>query len=254
VNRTFVATAGWSIPRAHAALAQGEGSGLQRYASILDAVEINSTFYRRHQRKTFERWRDSVPASFRFAVKLPRWITHDAELASPAADLARFFDDVLGLEDKLGPVLVQLPASSAFNARRARAFFKALRALYLGPVACEPRNQGWYGATASDLLIEFDVARVVADPARPAAAQMPAGSTSLRYTRWHGSPHVYWSAYADRQLGALADTTLLTPANSDAWCVFDNTASGSALDDANRFKRLLEKRTQPLSRKRGISA
>lgn len=214
---------------------------MQKYSSILGAVEINSTFYRRHQRNTFERWRESVPASFRFAVKLPRWITHESALASPADDLARFFDAVLGLGDKLGPVLVQLPASSAFNARRARAFFKALRALYPGPVACEPRNPGWYGATASSLLVEFDVARVVADPARPPEAQLPAGSGSLEYTRWHGSPHLYWSAYNDEQLATLARRVLLAPKKTAVWCVFDNTASGSALNDANRLSRLLSR-------------
>ncbi|MEI9949044.1 MAG: DUF72 domain-containing protein [Pseudomonadota bacterium] len=128
------------MPREHADLVKREGTGLQRYASVLGAAEINSTFYRRHLPKTFERWRDSVPASFRFAVKLPRSITHEAQLASPASALTQFFDDVRGLGDKLGPILVQLPASADFEHRRARAFFRALRALYSGPVACEPRH------------------------------------------------------------------------------------------------------------------
>ena len=168
-----------------------EGTGLQRYSSVLGAAEINSTFYRRHLPKTFERWRDSVPPSFRFAVKLPRSITHEAALASPANELAMFFDDVRALGDKLGPILVQLPASAEFDRRRARTFFRVLRSLHSGKVACEPRNAGWYGATASALLIDYDIARVVADPPRPADAREPAGSDSLRYTRWHGSPRIY---------------------------------------------------------------
>lgn len=242
VIRAFVATAGWSIPREHAALATREGTGLQRYSSVLDAAEINSTFYRRHQPKTFERWRDSVPASFRFSVKLPRWITHEAALASPAEALAHFFDDVHGLGEKLGPVLVQLPASLEFNARRARGFFRALRARYSGAVACEPRNAGWYGQAASTLMVDFEVARVVADPPRPADARLPGGTDSLRYTRWHGSPHIYRSPYGEEQLNALAKCVDLAPATSSVWCVFDNTASGSALGDANRLKRILAER------------
>ena len=241
--RVFVATAGWSVPRQHACLVKREGTGLQKYSSVLGAAEINSTFYRRHQPKTFERWRDSVPAAFRFAVKVPRWITHEAALASPAEALARFFDDVRGLGDKLGPILVQLPASAGFDSRRARAFFRTLRGLYAGLVACEPRHPGWYGTTASNLFSDYDVARVVADPPRPLEARHPGGTSSLRYTRWHGSPHVYWSPYSDEQLRALLELTLQAPAASDVWCVFDNTASGSALDDAHRFQVMLADRT-----------
>lgn len=239
VTRVYVATAGWSVPREHAPLVCPEGTALQRYAFALNAAEINSTFYRRHQPKTFERWRNSVPASFRFAVKLPRWITHEAALASPADALSHFFDDVGGLGAKLGPVLVQLPASQELNVRRARAFFRALRARYAGPVACEPRNPGWYTPSATALLADYDVARVVADPPRPAEANLPAGTDSLRYTRWHGSPRVYWSAYGDEQLAGLAQSAQLAPRGSDVWCVFDNTASGAAFGDANRFKQML---------------
>lgn len=238
----FVATAGWGVPREHAGLIKREGTCLQRYSSVLGAAEINSTFYRRHRPKTFERWRNSVPACFRFAVKLPRSITHEAALASPATLLAQFFDDVRGLGDKLGPILVQLPASLEFDRRRARAFFRALRALHSGPVACEPRHAGWYGPAASAMFADYGVARVVADPARPLAAREPAGSDALRYTRWHGSPHVYWSSYSDDELRALADATLRAPPQSEIWCVFDNTASGSALGDAHRFGAMLASR------------
>jgi len=239
--RVFVATAGWSVPREHAGLAKCEGTGLQRYASILGAAEINSTFYRRHLPKTFERWRDSVPAGFRFSVKLPRSITHEAELAAPGSLLRQFFDDIRGLGEKLGPILVQLPASLDFDRRRANAFFRALRARYAGPVACEPRHPGWYGPAASATLVEYGVARVVADPPRPAAAREPGGADSLRYVRWHGSPRTYWSAYGDQQLQELANTTRQAPPNSEVWCVFDNTGSGAALHDAHRFRMMLAK-------------
>ena len=40
---------------------------LERYARRLSAAEINSSFYRPHQRKTYERWAASVPDDFRFA-------------------------------------------------------------------------------------------------------------------------------------------------------------------------------------------
>ena len=87
-----IGCAGWSIPSRHAHLF-GEGeSHLTRYATRFDVVEINSTFHRPHQPRTFERWAASVPREFRFSVKLPRWITHDARLYGTGDALTAFFD------------------------------------------------------------------------------------------------------------------------------------------------------------------
>lgn len=84
-GRIFLGTAGWSVPRAVAALFPAEGSALERYAGRPPAAEINSTSWRRHQPATMERWRKAVPPGFRFAVKLPRVITHERELRAPRA-------------------------------------------------------------------------------------------------------------------------------------------------------------------------
>jgi uncharacterized protein YecE (DUF72 family) len=239
MGEVFIATAGWSIPRAHASDIPGGGSGLERYAAVLAATEINTTFYRLHRRSTLERWRDSVPAAFRFAVKVPRAITHEGELASARRPLRDLFTLVEALGPKLGPVLVQLPASLAFDGRRAGAFFRTLRTMHDGPVACEPRNASWYGEAATATLVRYGIARVAADPPRPDPARAPAGARSLIYYRWHGSPHVYWSSYDDARLTALADAIRQTSAHSAVWCVFDNTASGEAFSNALRLRRLL---------------
>ena len=66
----LVGCAGWSIARVSAPHFPAEGSGLERYAAVMNCVEINSSFYRSHQPKTYAKWADSVPATFRFSVKL----------------------------------------------------------------------------------------------------------------------------------------------------------------------------------------
>ncbi len=76
-----IGTAGWSVPALYAEEMPRGGSHLERYARRLNAVEINSSFYRPHQRKTYERWAQSTPADFRFSVKVPKAITHEARLA-----------------------------------------------------------------------------------------------------------------------------------------------------------------------------
>src|ERR1700733_604079 len=113
----WVGTAGWSVPSRYAAELPPGGSHLERYARRLDAVEINSSFYRPHQRKTYQRWAWSVPAGFRFSVKLPKAMTHEQRLADCGALLDRFVSEVTGLGDRLGVLLVQLPPQLAFDGR-----------------------------------------------------------------------------------------------------------------------------------------
>jgi uncharacterized protein YecE (DUF72 family) len=78
--RIFIGCAGWSIARAHAQAFPEAGTHLKRYAQLLPAVEINSSFYRPHRPQTYARWAASTPQTFRFAVKLPRAITHTHRL------------------------------------------------------------------------------------------------------------------------------------------------------------------------------
>src|SRR3954470_11987598 len=110
-----IGTAAWSIPREHAAPFPVAGSHLERYAAVLNAVEINSSFYRPHRTATYERWAASVPEDFHFAVKIPKAITHERRLADVDDLLDRFLSEVSGLGPKLGPLLVQLPPSLSFQ-------------------------------------------------------------------------------------------------------------------------------------------
>jgi len=116
-NRTMckIGTAGWAVPRAVAERFPAQGAGLERYAARFDAVEINSTFYRSHRSSTYARWVAATPSQFRFAVKLPRTITHDARLVDAIPLVAAFWIEAQQLGDKLGPLLVQLPPSLAFD-------------------------------------------------------------------------------------------------------------------------------------------
>src|SRR3954471_16449790 len=134
-----IGTAGWTIPKRHAEGFPGEGSHLERYARQFSAAEINSSFHRPHARTTYERWAAAVPGHFRFAVKIPREITHKRRLVDTEDALEAFAGEVAGLGDALGPLLVQLPPSLGFEADVAGSFFAALRSRFEGPAVCEPR-------------------------------------------------------------------------------------------------------------------
>lgn len=238
--RVRIGCAGWSIPSRHAALF-GEGdSHLARYATRFDVAEINSTFYRPHQPQTFERWAASVPSRFRFSAKMPRAITHEAALQGVGDALSAFFDALAGLGPGLGGVLAQLPPSLVFDARVADRFFAMLRRRSDTRVACEPRHASWFTPAADAVLARHAVARVAADPARlPAAAHAGGAGVAARwrYWRWHGSPRMYYSRYEDEALRSLAPELLRAgTVRAPAWCIFDNTAHGHAMEDAARLQ------------------
>ncbi len=244
--RVRVGCAGWSIPSRHAPLFGDGDSHLARYATRFDVAEINSTFYRPHQARTFERWAASVPARFRFCAKLPKAITHDARLQGTGDALTAFFDALAGLGAKLGGVLVQLPPGLAFEARVADRFFAMLRRRSGTRVACEPRHASWFTPAADAVLLRHAVARAAADPARVPEATVPGGAGQVArwsYWRWHGAPRIYYSRYDDAALRALAEALAgAGSARAPAWCILDNTAHGHAMDDAARLQAFLNRR------------
>ena len=239
-RRIFIGTAGWSIPRASAHRFDDEGTHLQRYARSFAGVEINSSFHRPHAAATYAKWALSTPDDFRFAIKVPRVITHEHQLRRVQLRLDQFFAEIGGLEHKRGPLLVQLPPSLAFDARVAARFFDHVRASYDGFIVCEPRHETWFSARVEALLVRHKVARVAADPPPAPGAGTPGGWPGLVYFRLHGTPRKYWSRYDGEYISALAVAVREVSRSVDAWCVFDNTASGAALENAWELQTLLQ--------------
>jgi uncharacterized protein YecE (DUF72 family) len=236
-----VGCAGWGIPREAASHFISAGHHLERYSQVFNACEINSSFYRPHKKETWERWARSVPANFQFSVKAPKTITHDARLDCRSEVLSTFLEQIRYLREKLGPVLVQLPPSLAFDHARASKFLSLLRASFSGDVVWEPRHGSWFDDEADDLLKEFQIARAVADPACVPASNRPGGLASLVYFRLHGSPRRYYSTYSDDFLKKLGVRLASLVAGARVWCVFDNTASGSAIQNALELRARLRK-------------
>jgi uncharacterized protein YecE (DUF72 family) len=230
---TVIGTAGWSIAGKDAAAFPADGTSLQRYAEVFRGVEINSSFHRSHRAATWANWAASVPEGFRFAVKLPKTITHQARLVECADLVSRFAEEVKPLAEKLKVLLVQLPPKLGFDRAIAERFFAQLRGTGDAAIACEPRNPGWFEPEANALLEAMRVARVAADPALGPAAAVPGGWRGLAYWRLHGSPRMYWSAYDETALDLYADRIrAATAAGSEAWCMFDNTAGSEATGNA----------------------
>ncbi len=85
------------------------GEYLAFYAKHLNALEIDTTFHAVPPPERFQKWAAAVPVDFRFAVKTPRAITHEAVIADTIGPMQEFLAAVRNLGNKLGPILIQYP-------------------------------------------------------------------------------------------------------------------------------------------------
>lgn len=239
----IIGTAGWAIPAQNRRSFPRAGSNLEKYATKLNGVEINSSFWREHRRSTYERWRDSVAEDFRFSVKLSREFTHFGRLKGSKAAFKKWFANVDGLGSKLGVLLIQTPGKLGFSKAQSARFFANLRSHYDGPVALEARNQEWASKAAESVLRRFQISRVIADPQKIEAGEL---FQHVAYFRLHGSPVIYKSKYTPRVLRDWAARVNRARKNGfEVWCIFDNTGMSHALSNALSVKRLTL--GQPLS-------
>ncbi len=194
------------------------------------SLEINKSFYSLLKPGDYRQWHDDTPGRFRFAVKGSRYITHQKKLNDPAAGLANFLaSGLLALEEKLGPILWQLPGNLHFHAERIKAFLDVLprdtdqasrrahrhdqriagraqlqsRRRHRIRHALEVRHESFFVPEFIDLLHKHRVALVVSDSADwPRAEDQTAG---FAYLRLHGSRTTYASRYTDRELDDWAE-------------------------------------------------
>ncbi|MFB6723495.1 DUF72 domain-containing protein [Kribbella sp. NPDC056345] len=107
--RLHVGCAQWT----HPAWPQPARLKLAAYASWVNAVESNTTFYGIPARSSVEKWAAQTPPDFRFVVKLPQVITHERRLGNIAAEFYAFAAAVEPLGSRNHAMWVQLPASFA---------------------------------------------------------------------------------------------------------------------------------------------
>ena len=125
---------------------------LAYYAQRLPTVEINNTFYQMPKAAVLSNWAKLTPASFRFAIKASRRITHMSRLkADSAADSVTYlYRNLEALGEKRGPVLFQLPPFVKKDLLRLNDFLEILPADHRA--AFEFRNDTWYSDDVYDAL------------------------------------------------------------------------------------------------------
>jgi uncharacterized protein YecE (DUF72 family) len=133
------------------------------YAERFQTTEINYTFRRTPSGKTIENWCELTPPRFTFSLKAPQRITHFAKLQNCSDSLNFFFGAIQGLEDKLGPILFQLPPFFRKDAGILAAFLEQLpdgvRAAF------EFRHRSWFDDEIFASLRKHNAALCIAESA-----------------------------------------------------------------------------------------
>jgi len=226
----YVGTATWTIPNVEVKSFPLEGSHLERYSEVFNAVEINSSFYKDHMPKSYVKWANMTPIDFKFSVKLNQRFTHKYDLNISSVDLLNNLEGISGLGDKWRVLLLQFPSSQKFYADRMEKFYKTIRSTFDGMVAMEARNLTWAEKESVQLMKEYDILKVIADPEKCPGQKVG----RERYYRLHGSPEIYRSAYSESVLENLYEEIKKNP--NEVWCIFDNTTFGYATTNALELK------------------
>lgn len=209
----------------------------EHYAAQFDTVEINASFYRLPLASTFEGWREKAPPGFRYAVKVNRFITHMKKLIECEEEVDRFITLARPLQDKLGPLLYQLPPSLHKNLDRLDAFLGRLPTDLMHVV--EFRHNSWYDDEVLQLLDRHSVGFVAHDLRGLISPRWASGR--IAYVRFHGTSGRYHGRYGRDALIDWADWCReQRDRGRSIWCYFNNDIHGHALEDAREFKALVE--------------
>lgn len=231
-NRIHIGTSGWHYGHWRGPFYPQdlpEREMLSYYAQSFRTAEINNSFYQLPEKQTFVSWRKAVPNDFIFAVKASRFITHMKKLKDPKEPLERFSDRVRSLEDKLGPMLFQLPLRWKCNVERLKAFLALLGKDCRS--AFEFRDPSWFNEEVYAVLRAAGAAFCIYDLDGHLSPKIV--TAPLVYVRLHGPDGPYRGLYDNQTLAGWAGAfTAWVRQGREIFCFFDNDEAGYAVQNA----------------------
>ena len=202
----LIGTSGWSYNEwAGVFYPSTSTNKLSFYSKVYKTAEIDSSFYAFPSKGLVLGWARYTPDDFVFSVKLPQLLTHEKKLElskGVEADLIRFLGLLkpLLVTGKLGPILIQLPPSFAYQSDfdKLRAFLG--KAPEDGRFAVEFRHPSWLREDVWSFLRDRNVANVIVD--EPLLPPDTVTTADFAFIRWHGRGSRPWYnyRYSDREL------------------------------------------------------
>jgi uncharacterized protein YecE (DUF72 family) len=210
---------------------------LAYYAEHFDTLELNNTFYRLPTVDAFEFWRDSTPKNFIFSVKASRFLTHNKKLKDPENALENLLPRAEHLDNKLGPILFQLPPKWKVNIERLEGLLEILPRRHR--YAFEFRETSWIIPEVNRVLRRFNAAVCIYELA---GYHSPLDLTAdFTYVRLHGPGQgKYQGSYSPQRLHAWAECIQHWRKTLKAiYIYFDNDQAGYAPQNALALKKMI---------------
>lgn len=238
IGKLYIGTSGWCYdswvgnfyPRD-----LNKNKWLKYYSKYFNTVEINSSFYHLTRKETFDNWALQTPDNFVFVVKASRYITHIKNLVDCSEPFKKLLDSALGLGNKLGLFLFQLPPNLKKNIIKLEDFFKIILKNYR--YVFEFRNESWFCDEVYNLLNEFGAGIVISSS--PSFPYHEIITGNLCYIRMHGSEQLYSSSYSEKELQKLSALIRKNlKKNINTYVYFNNDAFGYAIENARKLVEL----------------
>ncbi len=239
-GQLHIGTSGWSYKHWKGFFypeKMASGKYLEFYMSQFDCTELNASFYRLPNQKTIESWNKQMPNDFRLAIKLSRQITHYKRLKDTEDELSTFFNLFKPLQNRLGPVLIQLPPSLKFNPEVVESFYTVLKKNYSDfTFALEARNPTWFEDEAINLTRQYKIGWTISE----SGGRLPQSedvTSDIVYLRFHGPKNLTKTGYPENELSLWAKKTKAwIKKRLNVWVFFNNDTAGHAIMNARTFR------------------
>ncbi len=206
------------------------------YCEHFSTLELNVTFYRFPQLSFLQTWYNKSPAEFRFAVKAPRAITHYKKFNDCTELITSFYDTInSGLQEKLGPVLFQLPPSYNYTDEKLDKILNSLNPTFKNVL--ELRHESWWNHEVYKKLADHKI--TFCGMSHPKLPDDLIQNTEVLYYRFHGVPDLYRSRYSVEFLKKIVDAVKLCETSKEAWCYFNNDYDATGVFNAKEMMDLL---------------
>ncbi|WP_079241444.1 DUF72 domain-containing protein [Chryseobacterium indologenes] len=210
---------------------------LSLYSTTFNAVEINSTFYRKPTSKTLLKWYDETPDDFRFFIKIPKAITHQNRLENSKDEIALFCNHIQSnLKDKLSGFLYQLPPSFTNSAENTERIINNIDHRLLNVI--EFRHNSWWQKEVFNLLKKHNIVFSGVSFPGNLPEDLIINHSEILYYRLHGKPVLYKSEYRKDFMDALAEKIKNTTQTS--FIFFNNTWGIAAIKNSLYLKSILK--------------
>jgi uncharacterized protein YecE (DUF72 family) len=245
----YIGTSGWHYNDWTKLFYPAEVTGYREltfHAQYFNTVENNSSFYRIAGESTYKTWYKMVPETYKFSIKLNKFITHThkLELNDEVVEKVQFIlQTTQVLREKLAAILIQLPPSFKYDLTRLETFLRFFTAevrskKYVFDIAIELRNKYWFTDELFALLKKFNVALVAGQSSR--WPEVRRTTADIVYIRMHGPEKLFASSYSSEQLAEWAlYIASLQEHVKRVYVYFNNDFHGYALENGKELRGLL---------------